>query len=79
MPVPPESVQVGKCYMTAKGRARRIVAIEADKVTFYEGQQVALGSEWPRRMVATCATFAANAVSEVPCPPKLSHPSGRVA
>ena len=76
MSIPPERIEVGKCYVTAKGRTRRVVAIEAGKVTFHEGQQVALRGTWPRRMVATCATFAANAVSEVPCPSQLSHPYG---
>jgi hypothetical protein len=47
-------------------------------VTFYEGQQVALRGTWPRRMVATYATFAANAVREVPCPSRLSQPFGSI-
>jgi hypothetical protein len=78
MSIPPESIEVGKCYVTAKGRARRVIAIEAGKVTFYEGQQVALRGTWPRRMVATYATFAANAVREVPCPSRLSQPFGSI-
>lgn len=79
MSISPESIEVGRCYVTAKGRTRRVVAVEADKVTFYEGQQAALRGTWPRRMVATCTTFAANAVGEVPCPLELSRPSGCVA
>ena len=71
MGVPPESLEVGKCYLTKQGRVRRVIAIESGKVTYHFGQQKALKFRWPRRMVATQATFAASVVSEVTCPAYL--------
>ena len=71
MAVPPESIEVGKCYLTKQGQVRRVIAIEGGKVTYHVGRQQALKGRWPRRMVAMHATFAASLLREVACPAYL--------
>ncbi len=76
MTVPPESIEVGKCYLAAKGQVRRVIACAYDKVVFHTGRQQALRRGWPRREIMNRETFAAHAIREVPCPPELKVPIG---
>jgi hypothetical protein len=70
VPVPPESVEVGKCYVTEGSEERHVIEAAHGKVTYLVGRQRALWDLLPRRRVMTRKTFAAQAVREVPC----SHP-----
>jgi hypothetical protein len=67
MSIPPESIAVGKCYLTLSGEARRVVVCEHGKVTFHTGQRMRMPGLLPRRQVMTLTTFAQQALREVPC------------
>lgn len=76
MPIPPESVEVDKCYETEAGERRHVIEAVEGKVTFLAGRQPALWRLVPRRRVMTRLTFAAQAVREVPCHHGLGPVSG---
>ena len=67
MPVPPEILQVGKCYVTAEGQLRRILRFLPGRVQFERRiATAALGHAWVPRVV-DCRAFAASVEREVPC------------
>ena len=76
MSVPPESVEVDKCYETEAGERRHVIEAVEGKVTFLAGRQPALWRLVSRRRVMTRLTFAAQAVREVPCHHGLGPQSG---
>ena len=71
MSIPPEAIEVGKCYLAETGEIRRVVNCEHGKVAFHTGRRLALKGKWPRRMVTSRDKFAADAVREVHCPARL--------
>ncbi len=50
MPLPPESLQVGQCYLSTMGKVRRVLSIHAERVLYEtrgqanESQQALLGA-----------------------------------
>jgi hypothetical protein len=66
--LPPESIEVGKCYLTSKGQVRRVVICEHGRVTFHTGgRRLYVPGGAPRRRVITLPKFALDAEREVPC------------
>lgn len=68
MSIPSESIQVGRCYLTADGEVRMVVQCELGRVTYRKMGQSKLGLRWPRHTL-TQGKFAADAVRELSCPP----------
>lgn len=46
MPVDPESLTVGKCYITPDGQTRRIIEIIGDDNVVYEVRSTSQPDEW---------------------------------
>ncbi len=67
MSVPPESIDVGKCYLTVGGEVRRALAIEADKVAYHTILKNGSRQSLPRHRVNALRTFAAQIEREIPC------------
>ncbi len=67
--IPPESIEVGRCYLTKTGRVRRVLCLMPDGRVQYEQRRgpVREGHAWPRRSMSPIRTFAYNAEREVPC------------
>ena len=67
MPIPPESIQVDRCYLTEGGSVRRVTSTGSDGLVRYK-ERIGAGS-WlysgtkPRRR----HDFAAAVLREVPC------------
>ncbi len=69
MSVPPESVQVGQCYLDAKGHIRRVTDLKPGGKVQYEIRRgpVREGHPWPRSGTTTVLMFAGSAQRPVPC------------
>jgi hypothetical protein len=68
MSLPPERIQVGRCYLTADGEVRMVVQCEFGRVTYRKMRWSNFSMRWPRHTL-TQGKFAADAVDEVACPP----------
>ncbi len=73
---PPESIQVGKCYLATRLRGggttrvvRRIMRILPDGRIQFEQRRgpIEPGRPWPRRGTLSLRDFAISAQREVPC------------
>ena len=67
MSVPPESIEVGKCYLTQTGQKRHVISAEGGKVIYRAGRQASRWKQWPQRQVMMRLTFALQALGVVPC------------
>ncbi len=67
MTVPPESLAVGKCYVTPGNQVRRVLSVEAGKVTYEARGSKMIKGKWPRRSTVELGRFAADVAREVPC------------
>lgn len=72
MSVPPESIQIGKCYLvnTERGmQVRRVLEMMlGGRVQYeYRREPVQPDAPPPRRKLTSLASFAAVALREVPC------------
>ena len=47
MSLPPEGIEIGKCYLTQAGRTRHVISTEGGKVTYRAGRQGARWKQWP--------------------------------
>ncbi len=65
MTVPPEGIEVGKCYLTDGGIVRRVVAILPDRRIQYEWRG-RLRLSW-KSGILVAREFAQQAEREVPC------------
>ena len=68
MTVPPESITVGKCYVTPGNQVRRVLSVEAGKVAYEARGSKMIKGKWPRRSTVELGRFAADVAREVPCP-----------
>jgi hypothetical protein len=67
MSVPVESVTPGKCFVTPGNQVRRVLSVDARKVT-YEGRgRKMLKGKWPWQATVELGRFAADVAKEVPC------------
>ncbi len=68
MSVPPESVEVGQCYLGDNGQVRRVVRLWPDGRVQYETRSRLLrdAKVWKPGMMSDL-DFAATALREVPC------------
>ncbi len=68
MTVPPESIEVGKCYLTRSGEIRRVLLILPHGPVHYEARRAAIlqAFGW-HEGVLELALFAALIEREVPC------------
>jgi hypothetical protein len=68
MTVPPESIQVGKCYLSNNGMVRRVVRLMPDGRVQYETRSGPLrnAKTWKPGMLQI-RDFASSAQREVPC------------
>ncbi len=66
--IPPESIAVGKCYLTGEGRVRRVLEILPDGRIRYRYRSFlgATSRTW-RSGSLSVEVFAATAQREVPC------------
>ena len=66
MPVPPESIEIGRCYLTETGQVRRVVRFMGDgRVQYEERSAHILQKTWTVGM--QCTRFFADLVErEVP-------------
>lgn len=67
MAVPAETITVGKCFMTPGNQIRRVISVEAAKVTYEARGAKMIKGKWPRRSTVELGRFAADVVREVPC------------
>ncbi len=68
MSVPPESIEIGKCYLAKGGQIRRVVSLELGMVAYHGPARKLVKQAWPRRQIVSVRKFAADAEKEVPCP-----------
>ncbi len=68
MTIPPESIEVGKCYLTTTGQVRRVIRIMPNGRVQYEHRlgHAILKRQWPSN-IAEARTFAFAVEREVPC------------
>ena len=68
MSVPPESIQIGKCYLTHAGEVRRVLRLLPEDRVHYEARESAVlrAFGW-REGVLELAPFAVLVEREVPC------------
>ena len=68
MSIPPESIQVGQCYLTLSGQVRRVMRLLPDGRAQYEarGGAVARAFNW-RTDVLGLRSFAFSVERAVPC------------
>ncbi len=68
MTIPPESIQVGKCYLGDNGKVWRVVRIWPDGRVQFEFRARTQGNAklWKPGMLEG-PTFSASALREVPC------------
>ncbi len=66
MTIPPESIQVGKCYLFPGDLVRRVVAITPDGRVDYEVRGPRPLKGWRARS-ANLASFAAGAIMVIEC------------
>ena len=70
MSIPPESIQVGKCYLALSGSVRRVARILPDGRVLFEWRN---GAHLPRRRnrwrsdIEEISVFVSFAEREVPC------------
>ena len=67
MPIPPESIEIGKCCLTESGSIRRVTSTSSDGLVRYRersgaGPWQGTGTKKRKRDI-----FAAQALREVPC------------
>ncbi len=67
MSVRAESITTGKCFATDGGQVRRVLSVEAGKVTYEARGSKMIKGKWPRRASVDLGKFAADVVKEVPC------------
>ncbi len=67
MTVPLESITVGKCFVTPSNQVRRVLGVEAGKVTYEARGSKMVKGKWPRRATVDTRRFAAEVTREVPC------------
>jgi hypothetical protein len=67
--VPPESIEIGKCYLVKSNKIRRVIGLMSDDRVHYEQRRglVRKGHPWPYRTVMSMRSFSAAAQREVPC------------
>ncbi len=78
MGISPESIQIGRCYLTATDYVRRVVQVMPDGRVVFEvrASHVANTRAW-RSGILDAASFASSALREVPCewmPEGNDHP-----
>ena len=68
MTIPPESIEVGKCYLSMEGRVRRVTKfLPGGRIRYaYRSVPANEGKPW-RTGRLDVARFAATALREVPC------------
>ncbi len=67
MSLPPESIEVGKCYLTNTGQVRRVLVMLPGRVQFEQRvKMTSLKLGWIRDIADTRA-FASSVEREVPC------------
>ncbi len=69
MAVPPESIEVGKCYLVKSNKIRRVIGLMSDGRVHYEQKRgpVREGHPWPYHTVLSIGSFSAAVQREVPC------------
>ncbi len=69
MAVPPESIEIGKCYLVKSNKIRRVIGLMSDDRVHYEQRRglVRKGHPWPYRTILSMRSFSAAAQREVPC------------
>ncbi len=67
MPAPVESVTPDKCFVTSGNQVRRVLNVEAGKVTYEARGSKMIRGKWPRRSTVELGRFAADVMKEVPC------------
>ncbi len=67
MTVPPESVSPGKCFVTPAYQVRRVLMLEAGKVTYEARGSKWVNGAWLWRNVVNLGRYAHSVSREVPC------------
>jgi hypothetical protein len=68
MPIPPESIHVGQCYLMRSGYVRRVVAFRQGRVQYETRSQATKRVGWAWKMgIVDLNTFAAMVERPVPC------------
>jgi hypothetical protein len=69
MSVAPESIQVGQCYLTAKGLILRVIEVTPEGYAIYETRRgrVREGHPWPRRASTPLSFLRRRIERPVPC------------
>ncbi len=67
MSVPPESIEVGKCYLMETGQVRRILRIMPDGRFQYEHRMGYSAPKAWKSGIQSGRSFAATVEREVPC------------
>jgi hypothetical protein len=67
--ISPDSIQIGQCYLTAKGLILRVVEITPDGRAIYEIRRgpVREGHPWPRRASTPLHFLRSRIERPVPC------------
>jgi hypothetical protein len=65
--IPPEVIEVGKCYLTHAGKERHVISADEGKVTYHLGGRLARWKQRPQRYVTMRTTFALQVMCAVPC------------
>ena len=68
MPVAPETLKVGQCYLTHSGFVRRVLDLSDERVRYEQRRgPVREGHPWPRTQVIAVSVFARKVERPVPC------------
>jgi hypothetical protein len=68
MPVVPDTLKVGECYLTHSGLVRRVLDLSEGRVRYEQRRgRVREGHPWPRTQVIAVSVFAGKVERPVPC------------
>ena len=67
MPIPSQSIEVGKCYLTVEGKVRKATSVLRDGRVQYEWRRAYLRETPWKAGVENDRSFASSVEREVPC------------
>ena len=67
MSLPPESIQIGQCYLTDAGKVRRVMGLPSGRVQFQQRPGHWKGWKASRPDILDLRSFAFTAERPVPC------------